>query len=49
MGLLLIILGLVVALLLNYLIGIVMIIIGLILMFIPSSPYGSNWYRGRRR
>ena len=48
MGLALIIIGIVVALLLHLTLGIVLIIIGAVLMFIPSIPYGYGWYRGRR-
>jgi hypothetical protein len=48
MGLLLIILGIVIWLLLSPILGLVLIVVGIILMFIPGSPYGYGWYRGRR-
>lgn len=49
MGLALIIIGLVVALLLNWTIGIILMVLGLILLFVPAAPYGYTWYRGRGR
>lgn len=49
MGLLLIVLGLVIWLLASPLIGLILIIIGIILMFAPGTPYGYGWYRGRGR
>ena len=48
MGLLLIVLGIVVWLLLSTLIGALLIILGVVALFIPGSPYGYGWYRGRR-
>lgn len=48
MGLLLIVLGLIIWLLLSPLIGIIMVIVGVILLFVPAAPYGYGWYRGRR-
>lgn len=48
MGLALILIGLVVALLLSWTIGIVLIIVGVILLFVPGPFYGYGWYRGRR-
>lgn len=47
MGLLLIILGIVIWLLLSPLIGIILVVLGIILLFVPGSPYGWGWYRGR--
>lgn len=32
-----------------FFIGLVLLVIGLVLLFVPSSPYGYSWYRGRRR
>jgi hypothetical protein len=49
MALLLIILGLVIWLLLSPLLGLLMVVIGLILLFVPGVPYGYSSYRGRRR
>lgn len=46
MGSLLIILGLVVALLLSWTLGILMILIGIVLLFAPV-PYGRSYHRGR--
>ena len=48
MGLLLIILGIVVWLLLHPTIGIIMVILGIVLVFWPGTPYGYSYYRGRR-
>jgi len=49
MGLLLIIIGLILWLALGWgLIGIICIIVGLVLLFVPQAPYGYGWYRGRR-
>ena len=48
MGLLLILIGIVLAIFVNYLIGIICIIVGLILLFVPGVPYGYSSYRGRR-
>jgi len=47
MGLALIIIGLLVWLLLSPIIGIVLIIIGVILLFVPAAPYGYSSWRGR--
>jgi membrane protein implicated in regulation of membrane protease activity len=47
MGLALIIIGIVVALLLSWWIGIVLVIIGIVLLFVPHT-YGYSDYRGRR-
>jgi hypothetical protein len=43
-ALLLIILGIVIAVLVHYLLGILLVIIGIVLLFVPGVPYG---YRRR--
>lgn len=48
MGLALIIIGLVVWLLLSAALGAVLVVVGVVLLFVPGSPYGYGWYRGRR-
>jgi len=48
MGLALILIGIVVWLLLAPTIGLILVVIGIILLFVPGSPYGYGWYRGRR-
>jgi hypothetical protein len=48
MGLLLLILGIVIWLLLSPLIGLILIIVGIIMIFVPGAPYGYSSYRGRR-
>lgn len=46
MGLLLVILGIVIWLLLSPLLGIILVVIGVILLFVPGVPYGySSWHR----
>lgn len=46
MGLLLIVLGIVIWLLLSPLLGLILVVIGLILLFVPGVPYGySSWRR----
>lgn len=47
MGLVLIILGLVVALFLSFALGVLLIVIGVVLLFVPGPFYGYSWYRGR--
>jgi len=47
MGLALIIIGLVVALLVSWTIGVICIIVGIILLFVPHT-YGYSDWRGRR-
>jgi hypothetical protein len=47
MGLALIVIGLVVALLLSWWIGIVLVIVGIVLLFVPAAPYGYSSWRGR--
>jgi hypothetical protein len=49
MALILVIIGLLLWLLGGYfVIGIILIVIGLILLFVPQVPYGYGYYRGRR-
>jgi hypothetical protein len=49
MGLLLIILGIIIWLLVSPLIGLILLVVGLVLLFVPGAPYGYGWYRGRGR
>lgn len=49
MGLALIVIGIVVALLLSWPVGILLVVVGVVLLFIPATPYSYGWYRGRRR
>lgn len=47
MGLLLIVLGIVIWLLVSPLLGLLLVLIGLVLLFVPGVPYGySSWRRG---
>lgn len=49
MGLALVIVGLLLWLLGGYFVlGIVLIVIGIVLLFSPGPFYGYGWYRGRR-
>lgn len=48
MGLLLILVGLVVALLVSWTIGLLLIVVGVVLLFVPGVPYGYSSWRGRR-
>jgi hypothetical protein len=48
MALLLIILGIVIWLLLSPLLGLILVIVGIVLLFVPGVPYGYSSYRGRR-
>jgi hypothetical protein len=48
MGLLLTILGIVIWLLLSPLLGLILVIVGIIMLFVPGVPYGYSSYRGRR-
>lgn len=48
MGLALIIAGILVWVFLSPLIGLILVIVGVILLFVPGAPYGYGWYRGRR-
>lgn len=47
MGLLLIILGIVIWLLVSPLIGLILVLVGLVLLFVPGVPYGYSSWRGR--
>lgn len=47
MGLALILIGVLIWLLLSPLLGIILVVIGIILLFVPGAPYGySTWRRG---
>lgn len=48
MGLLLIILGIVFYFLLSTVLGIICILVGIVLVFVPAVPYGYGSWRGRR-
>lgn len=49
MGLALIIIGqIVIWLWLSPLIGLILVIVGVLLLFVPGPFYGYGWYRGRR-
>lgn len=48
MGLALILIGLIVALFFSFTIGIILMVIGAILFFVPAAPYGYSSWRGRR-
>jgi hypothetical protein len=48
MGLALVLIGIVVAIFLSVFWGIILVAIGVILMFVPSVPYGYSSWRGRR-
>lgn len=48
MGLALVLIGIVVAIFLSMFWGVILVILGLILMFVPGVPYGYSSYRGRR-
>jgi hypothetical protein len=48
MGLLLVILGIIIWLLVSSTFGIILIIVGLVLLFVPGVPGGYHDYRGRR-
>lgn len=48
MGLMLIVLGIVIWLLLSPLIGLILVLVGIVLIFVPGVPYGYSSYRGRR-
>jgi hypothetical protein len=50
MGLALIIIGLILWLVFGFVIaGIICLVIGLVLLFVPGAPYGYGYYRDRRR
>jgi hypothetical protein len=48
MGLLLIVLGIVIWLLLSPTIGLILLLVGIVLIFVPGAPYGYSTWRGRR-
>lgn len=48
MGLVVILIGIVVALAVNAFWGLVIIAIGIALLFVPAVPYGYSSWRGRR-
>jgi hypothetical protein len=48
MGLALILIGLIVALFFSLTIGLVLMVIGAILFFVPAAPYGYSSWHGRR-
>ena len=48
MGLLLIILGIIFWFTISTLLGIICIVVGLVLLFVPGVPYGYSSWRGRR-
>jgi membrane-bound ClpP family serine protease len=48
LGLLLIVLGLIFWFFVSTALGIICIIVGIILLFVPSVPYGYSSWRGRR-
>ena len=48
MALALIVIGLVVTFLLSFTVGLVLVLIGVVLLFVPAVPYGYGSWRGRR-
>lgn len=48
MGLALFLIGVLIWLTISPFWGIILMIIGLILIFVPGVPYGYGWYSGRR-
>jgi hypothetical protein len=48
MALLLIILGIVIAVLVHWGLGVLLVIVGLVLLFVPAVPGGYSSWRGRR-
>jgi len=44
----LVLIGLIVAIFVSAFWGVILIVVGLILMFVPGAPYGYSSYRGRR-
>ena len=48
MGLALILIGILIWLLLSPTIGIILVVVGIILLFIPGPFYGYSYWRGRR-
>jgi hypothetical protein len=47
MALLLIVLGIIIWLLLSPIIGLILVIVGVILLFVPAVPYGYDTWRHR--
>ena len=45
MGLALVIIGIIVMLLLHFTIGLILVIVGVVLIFVPGTPYGYSHYR----
>lgn len=48
MALALIVIGLLLMFLWNFVIGLILLIIGLVLLFVPQVPYGYGYWSGRR-
>lgn len=48
MALALILIGVLVMLLLHFTVGLVLVVIGIILLFVPAVPYGYSSWHGRR-
>jgi len=48
MGIALIVIGVVVWLLLSPVIGIILVVLGALLFFVPAAPYGYSSWHGRR-
>jgi hypothetical protein len=44
----LIVIGLVVMLLLHFTVGLILVVLGIVLLFVPAVPYGYSSWRGRR-
>ena len=49
MGVILIVVGALIAIFVSLFWGLVIVGIGVILVFVPGAPYGYGWYRGRGR
>ena len=49
MGLALILIGILVWLLLSPLIGLILVVLGVVILFVPGTPFGYGYYRDRRR
>jgi hypothetical protein len=47
-GLIVILIGLIVAIFVNAFWGLVIIVVGIVLLFVPRVPYGYSSWRGRR-
>lgn len=48
MALALIVAGILIWLLLSPIIGIILVVVGVVLLFVPAVPYGYSSWRGRR-